>query len=303
MFRLHPYQIPFSSPLTLPGVGEMRFRKGLLIHHLETGGWGDAAPLPGFSAETIDDVCDVFSGEGWRECGFPSVRFALECAELPLEDLYGECRVNALWIPERESLPDFRIRIRAWDAPVVKVKPGKIPDVKPLLALLQQSPACRLRIDGNRQWTPEQVLEFFEKLPPDAVEYLEEPLQEPEAYPDLWKRAPVPVALDESLLLPEGTVLARHPEVKTLVLKPTLLGNAADREPWTALAAAQGKTLVWSSCFESGVGLWHLVRLAGGKGHHGLDTNGVFAADTVIPRPVGKQGRICLKSGSLRTVV
>ena len=150
----------------------------------------------------------------------------------------------------------------------------------------------RLRIDANRAWTLDETLRIWEALPPGLLEYFEEPLADPDDYARLWARAPVPVALDESLLLPEGQELAQAPAVCALVLKPTLLGGAAQWGSWLTLAKERGIDITWSSCFESGVGLLHLASLARGYGPAGLDTNRHFKEDLVYPRQQTRRGEL-----------
>jgi O-succinylbenzoate synthase len=64
---LHPYRLPLREPVTL-GRTRIEEREGVLLRlEAENGavGWGDAAPLPGFSREFLFDVhleLDAFAG-------------------------------------------------------------------------------------------------------------------------------------------------------------------------------------------------------------------------------------------------
>ncbi|MDA3873007.1 MAG: hypothetical protein PF795_03500, partial [Kiritimatiellae bacterium] len=256
MLRWHPYRLALRQPLRLPGSEEWTHRSGVLIHNTETSGWGDAAPMPGYSSETVEQVLLVLEkGEAERSM-FPSLRFALECTAVPFHGPERDVQVNALWIPGREPLDVLCRRLADWESPVVKIKPGAEPDVRSIRALLQARPDAKLRLDGNRQWTVEVLRSVVESLPRDSLDYVEEPLIDPDDYPRLGTSVDCPVALDESLLLPEGKALAENPLVTALVLKPTLLGNAKDRAYWINLAGRRGCHVTWSSSFESGVGLW-----------------------------------------------
>ncbi|MCC5843042.1 MAG: hypothetical protein JJU05_02195 [Verrucomicrobia bacterium] len=248
--------------------------------------------MPGFSYETLGEI---LSGEAltadWLQ-KFPSGRFALECAGHSDTGPVPPVGVNFLWIPEVEPLDRLMARLEGVAHPCVKVKLGPNPDFRGVLNLLADVKGARLRLDPNRRWDVETALKIFRALPEESLEYIEEPFGEFESYAAIWGRCPVPVALDESLLASVPGGLAEHPQVKALVIKPTLMGDAEDREPWVRLAAETGKSLVWSSCFESGVGLWHLARLASETGGtvSGLDTGRVFAEDLVEPRPLPKDG-------------
>ncbi|MDF3130032.1 enolase C-terminal domain-like protein [Kiritimatiellaeota bacterium B1221] len=292
MFRFFSYRLALKNPLCLPGNKPLRHREGLLLHRPDTGGWGEAAPLPGYSSETLAEVVEAVTASQLDSTHFPSLRFAIECTEKTFSAPEQHVNVNALWIVGKEKLGDLLLRLKDWDAPVIKVKPGDPPRMDEVMELLAQRPDCRLRIDGNRQWSVEQTLRLFDRLPEGRLEYIEEPLAEDEGYADLWARANVPIGLDESLLLPSGKKWVDFQGVKALILKPTLMGDAEDRAFWIRKAAEANLRVVWSSCFESGVGLWNLARLARGGDIAGLDTGGVFEQDVLAPRPLVCRGQI-----------
>ena len=50
---LYRYQLPFTQPLTFHGKVEVA-REGLLVRIDK--GWGEIAPLPGFSRETLAEA-------------------------------------------------------------------------------------------------------------------------------------------------------------------------------------------------------------------------------------------------------
>lgn len=57
-----PYELPLVDSLDLGGGRSIRLRRGILVRisvsneREEASGWGDVAPLPGFSSETLDDA-------------------------------------------------------------------------------------------------------------------------------------------------------------------------------------------------------------------------------------------------------
>ncbi|MGA0333323.1 MAG: enolase C-terminal domain-like protein [Kiritimatiellia bacterium] len=292
MFRVFPYTLPLHRPLDLARGIRITERKGVLIHNPECDGWGDAAPLPGFSQESLDEVLEVLQMQNPDTHAFPSLRFACECASERFRIPEKPVPVNALWIMSAETPSAFLNRIEKWRHPVAKIKPGAQPDPDAICEVLLQRPDLRIRLDGNRQWSVEQTLELHRRIPASCLEYFEEPLRDPEDYSRLWAREEVPLALDESLLLPEGRRLAEHPSVKALILKPTLLGDSGDRAAWIEMAEVRSLKLVWSSCFESGVGLWQLANLASSTTAAGLDTGGIFVRDVVEPRPLSVCGSL-----------
>lgn len=289
VFKLIPWRLALRDPLRLPGGARLTHREGLLLHDPVTGGWGDAAPLPGFSTETLEQVNLAAKSGNFDDPALPSLRFAAECAREPVRGTRSPARVNFLWMPDQESPDDLVKRVAGSSPPSVKIKPGPLPDVGAILQLTHRLPGVRLRLDANRQWDMDTTLRVWEALPPGSLEYIEEPLASPGDYPALWSRAPVPVALDETLRQAEGNHLARDPRVVALVLKPTLLGNGEDCARWIRL----GIPVVWSSCFESGVGLWRLAERAENSSVAcGLDTARVFREDLVDPVPLPVDGAI-----------
>jgi O-succinylbenzoate synthase len=266
----------------------------MLVYNPQSGGWGDAAPLPGFSKETFEDVCAEAQAGQLEGSRLPSVLFAVECANNPWSSGGQSVQVNALWIAEMETAEDLLIRLRDWEAPCIKVKPGSDPNPEDWGKVLRARPDARLRIDPNRGWTPEQLEAFTCSLPLDRLDYVEEPFAEAELYRALPADYPIPLAVDEQTREPGGLALAELAVIKALVLKPTLIGNAADRQPWLDLAVRRGIPVTWSSSFESGVGLWQIAALASGQGAAGLDTGQGFQHDLLDPRPIPRKGRLHL---------
>jgi len=288
MFELIPYKLRLTRPLHLAGGVLLTFREGLLLHDPETGGRGEAAPLPGFSRETLPEVLEAARRGEWEHPRLPSLRFAADCARRPVPRLSSPLPVNALWQPAAESVDQVLLRLQDWRNPVVKIKCVSDEDLAATRRLLARRADLRVRLDPNRQWSLKQTLRAFSRLPPDRLDYFEEPLVHPGGYEALWRQAPVPVALDESLLEPEGAELSRAPQVAALILKPTLLGGRDVLDRWDFHPRR-----VISSCFESGLGLWHLAALASLSDPAepcGLDTARHFAEDTVHPRPLSVAG-------------
>jgi O-succinylbenzoate synthase len=250
---------------------------------------GDAAPLPGFSQETLEEVkAETAKPDWWETTRLPSLRFAVECARFGLTWPQGQVQVNALWWAEEEPLDELLQRLAGWHRPVVKIKPGRNPDPQRWVQLCRERPDLRIRLDPNRGWSVAELRDYVREVPAGALDYVEEPLADLNDLRLLSSSEQVPVALDESLRERSPAEVLDLPGVRALVLKPSLMGNAQDRAPWVALAEKKGWDLVWSSSFESGVGIWHLARLAQGSAAAGLDTAAALAQDVVTPRPLSE---------------
>ena len=324
--RIFRYRLPLVGPLPLAG-GVIHEREGLLIRiDSDSGafGWGDAAPLPGFSRESIDEAAteatawaerlrgeprgddlETWLGRESAAATSPSVRFGLETALASLarrmEDgaaaelvcCDGSVPVNGLLAGSREQVLSDAQRLRDGACRAVKLKVGSrsvVEDVEVTRAVRDAiGDGVGLRLDANRSWSLEQAVAFGRELG-DAVgvEYLEEPLRDPAHLRELFDATGIPMALDESLLELRPDDLEERPEVGAVVLKPTLLGGLASARKWAAKASEMNIRPVVSSCFESGVGLLALAGFAwertGKAVPAGLDTYRWLAADVVEPR-------------------
>ena len=299
--RIFRYRLPLVGPLSLTG-GVIHEREGLLVRlDSDSGatGWGDAAPLPGFSREGIDEAAaEAVAWAGrlrgarfearsdgsmpWPEwesaTASPSVRFGLETALSSLarrmEDgaaaelacFEGSVPVNGLLAGSREQVLADAARLRDGGCRAVKLKVGSrsvAEDVELTRAVRDVlGDGMGLRLDANRSWSVEQAMAFGREMGGAGVEYLEEPLHEPARLRELFDATGIPVALDESLLELRPEELEGRREVGAVVLKPTLLGGLARAREWAAKASTLDIRPVVSSCFESGVGLLALADFA-----------------------------------------
>ena len=301
-YQIFRYRLPLVGPLSLAG-RVIHERAGLLIRiesDSEAWGWGDVAPLPGFSRESIEEAeaevmvwagrlpgarfepqgDDFESWPGWESAAAasPSVRFGLETALSSLSrrmehgaagDLAcfdGVVPVNGLLAGSREQVLADARRLRDGGCRAVKLKVGSRPvaeDVDLTSAVRSViGDGMELRLDANRSWSLEQAVEFGRAVGDTNIEYLEEPLRDPAHLADFFDATGIPVALDESLLELRPDDLDGRPEVGAVVLKPTLLGGIARAREWVTKALALNVRPVVSGCFESGVGLLALAEFA-----------------------------------------
>ncbi len=319
-FDLYRYTLPFSRPLTLEGI-TLRHREGLLLRLSGDDGsvgWGESAPLPSFSGESLDDAASQLRrlagsmmgrqatddwvdpyGEFGRELDgtTPSVRFGLELAAWNLHGASSGKTLPELMTPSpRDVVPvngllsgslvdvlEEARRMRGAGYRSVKLKVGArtIAEDAALVRALGEElgDGISLRLDANRAWAYEEAAEFLRDGARFA--YVEEPLTDPARLPELVREFGVPVALDESLV---GTKLEELEDFAVaFVLKPTLLGGISRTLRVAERALRLGATPVISSAYESGVGTAALVALAAGIGDRpvaaGLDPYRMMAED------------------------
>ena len=322
-FGVYRYSLPFTEPLTLKNA-TLGSRNGLLLRL--TGddgseGWGEAAPLSGFSSETLDEAADqllraagemlamgggIPQGDGpaiLRPPIAPSVRFAAELATLNMNAARRGVSVLDLLDPDaRDTLPvngllagpadevtaeARRMQVAGYHA--VKLKAGSLPVeddaelVREVGGLLGYG--ISLRLDANRAWSFDEAMEFVRAVRDVRIEYIEEPLADTSLLPRFADESGMPVALDESLVGMEPEDLTAHDYARAVVLKPTLIGGISRTLRLAEEAQCLGMKSVVSSAYESGIGTLGLISLAAvtGGAPAGLDTYRRLAEDALTP--------------------
>lgn len=313
------YQVPLAAPLDL-GPHTMATREGWLVQIGLDGdatGWGDVAPLPGFSPESLADAAEALQGLAPEVIGLaadealarvtdaamPStVRFGVELAlhhaqavatATTLPHVLGASPAHAMsyngLLTDEDALPEGIQSLREAGYRAVKLKVGRgsiDDDITRVKAVHGAAGDVALRLDANRAWTMEEAGRFAAGIDGVPIAYIEEPLRDPSRLPAFADGTDVPVALDETIQ--EGGRLADHPYAVAAVIKPALVGGIAATQQLAQQAAQAGVHLVISSAFESGIGLRGLVALAATMGRAdvpmGLDTYRRLQADVVWPR-------------------
>lgn len=300
--EIYRYRLPLTQPL-----GALSEREGLLLRIVDPmgySGWGDAAPLPGFSSDTwdeafealqaivtSDDELGVVAARPWP----PSAAFAVLTAIHGYGTaLRGESMaaafdpghppvlpVQPLLAGTEDAIVAKAEALRRSDCPckVAKLKVGDVDGARAVgrvrAVLDTLGPAYLLRLDANRAWTFEEAADFGRAIAGLAVAYVEEPLAEWERLAEL----DLPYALDESLREP-SLPTAILEGAKALILKPSLMRlEDLPRLPHTPV--------VVSAAFESGVGMAGLVACACMVDQDcpaGLDTYAWLAEDVLEER-------------------
>lgn len=256
MKRLYQYKLPLLN-------GSVR--QGLIVQ--VDNGFGDIAPLPGFSRETFDEAKE----EALRLLpllpnatpSLPSVRFGFDCAMHPLSSPF-HLPINAL--------NDHRSGFKA-----LKLKLGHLSLADALKRLKETPKHLELRLDFNRQWPLEKLLAFASHFAPDDFAYLEEPCANFQDLLSFSKLTGFPIAVDESI---PSISYWEIPTLKALIVKPTILGSVPTAPP--------GVELIFSSAYESGIGILHLARLStqyNPHRPHGLDPYSHLLEDLLADRP------------------
>lgn len=292
--KVFRFRVPLRAPLRLAS-GLLTDRTGFLLRISDAAGhvaWGEASPLPGFSAESEDEAraallaCARRIGEGSGDQADPGARTRAVCGDTCPDSVYFavESALTALCAMERSvtmasvlapgSAPcvrlnallagsDAAILARARELPAAgytcaKLKVGMntpAHDVALVRAVREAlGPAIALRLDANRAWPLEDAVAYAGEAAESGIVYIEEPVRDWRDLHAFAARSPIPYALDE-------TLCARAEQETDL---EPLFENAAAFVFKPTIAhgpgllkrlQAYGRPIVISAAFESGVGL------------------------------------------------
>jgi o-succinylbenzoate synthase len=317
--ELYRYAIPLTAPLSIRGT-RLSQREGLVLLLKDADGRigvGEASPLPGFSAETLEDSRDWLNA--WC-AGLPpkarltAPRSALHAVSQAMVELKSRAtgspphrilsgkagshvHVNAVILRDEDI--DVQLdRVHRLGYRAVKLKVGGDPiDAAEAVAHLTDrlDPGIALRLDANRSWTMEQALAFAARVSPERIDYLEEPLIKPADLERFAEESSVPVALDESVADWSRERLAAASFARAWVLKPMILGGAGEIWAIMRLAERAGVRCVFSGSFESDLGRRHLLAMAAAwakRESHGVDTARFLAESILLDRSADSQARI-----------
>lgn len=218
--------------------------------------------------------------------GESSIRFAFECGAAALRLGQGSRKgapalpaqgpwtqgqrpvtINGLvWMGDIDTM-SRRMRRKVEDGfSVIKVKIGALDfdaELKMLRTLRDIAGADTvIRLDANGAFTPQEAMKRLQRLASLNIHSIEQPLrpQYVAELADLCRHTPIPIALDESLIMRPAdidrtidTIQRIRPQY--LILKPSLCGGLGCAD--TLIRVAQTEDMGWwaTSALESNIGL------------------------------------------------
>lgn len=283
------YRLPFRSPVRTAH-GSWAEREGVLVRLANAAGqagYGEAAPIPWFGSETVDEVAAACRelGEGVDDARLDALPARLGClrnalaaaraSHVKLVPQHPHLGVAALLPAGRAALVQIGPKAEAGFR-VFKWKVG-VGDVADELGLLDDVCAAlpsgaKLRLDANGAWDRRQAERWLERCADRPVEFVEQPAfaraadgatqarRTDDLLLGLANDFPTPLALDESLSgdgAVERWLGAGWRGV--FVLKPSLLGDV--KATLARLAKAKA-AVVFSSALETRVGARAALRAA-----------------------------------------
>ncbi|WP_094752639.1 o-succinylbenzoate synthase [Psychromonas sp. CD1] len=273
--KLFFYQIPFVNSIDFKG-NVLNKRCGYILQLSDTNGhfsWGEIAPLPGFSQETLAQAKSQIiklleqgiTSSTSKKHLYPSVQFALSCAlqKIPL------CSKSTSKIPVIPLLQgDILSQLAQYKAlgfpSSIKIKVGRASmeqDTRLFNSLTQLNTQVQIRCDANQAWSASQASLFFSHISRQHLYYIEEPTPKHTLNLTLAHTYKIALALDETLQ-DASFIYQTNPQIKALILKPTLIGSLRNIKKWVHIAQKEDLHISFSSSFESSVALQHIRYLA-----------------------------------------
>ncbi|MBO6534716.1 MAG: o-succinylbenzoate synthase [Balneolaceae bacterium] len=306
MFSVHAYKIPFSSPFQLAGK-RFETRKGLILSFTDgdVTAYGEVAPLPGFSSESLEEILTVLlqnqreldnafrNGESGQLLSvlhsihkIPSLSFGLDTLQADYlakkagvslcEHLFGRPfvspKVNAtLGIQDLEKALKSADNIYNDGFRTFKIKVGS--DHKREIELIQRLrekfPEIQIRIDANQAWQTEEAVKKLTDFSKYNIEYCEQPVDKHDI--DGMKKITashiVPIAADEAVRsIRDAKLLIQEKACNLLILKPALFGRIGDLIVTKEWANTHSIHVVLTTAFDSIIGRTITAVLASGLG-------------------------------------
>lgn len=319
LLHFYKYIIPFKTPFIT--AGQTFSNRSGVIALLEKDGsttLGEAAPLPGFSTESIQDVIqqvrsNIESITQFFRSDFslseledflknqnlaPSLQFCLYTLatthlalvkDQPLQQTLfnnpvDSIAVNAVIDLTQQDILNSTAMYQEKGFNTIKVKAGT--DTQKLVAQIQRIrevfPEIQIRLDANQSWSLNQAIDLFTEIEDFNIEYCEEPLFNPgqDELLELKNRTSVPIALDESLVHALSLTEAAT-LADALIIKPMVHGPVI--ETLKEISNQTNAKIVFTSSLENAIGRLMTATLAAGLGTadtaHGLATGGLLAED------------------------
>ena len=298
------YSLPFKKPFAT-SKGEYVLREGYLLRFEkdEVVAYGDVAPLPGFSVETIDDVehqlkenkhrlTALLSGtdrslilnELEKLALFPSLEFGFDTLLIDYLSqkeklsfsayLFGEIKepiqVNAVIgsMDPRQALEQVAFA-HQHGFRTIKLKVGISlqKELEIIKRIRNTIPQMHIRLDANATWTVAEAisaLNFFEEY---DIEYCEQPCRSIEEIKEVKNSISIRVAADESIRSYQDVQqIIGNKAADIFIIKPMLMGHLGRISVTNQLAKSHNIEVVYTTSLESVVGRTATAHLAIGSG-------------------------------------
>jgi len=322
---LYQYSLPLQKPIKMKGTIQ-NFRNGLILELIDengNSGFGDIAPFPGLHKESIAEIIDEtkilytllakiqldYQTDIWSQLELlpdclPSLQFALDWSvvdlfskikKIPPAQLFNSkpnerILLNALLSGTSSEVLKEAKKLKDQNYQTVKLKVAhSINDEINLVLKLNDifEGQVNLRLDANQSWTTEQAMKFGKAIQSANIEYIEEPCNKPELLSTFYIETGIQYAFDETISQGNFEELQSFDGLNAIIIKPSVIGKLSKTKKWIEWANQKKVKVVFSSVFESGIGLQAIANLAGAFGNrnvaHGIETFRWLKEDVTKP--------------------
>jgi len=289
------YKLPFKQPFRTSRKCFTN-REGFILQcdYLAFSCYGDAAPLPGFSKESLAEVNDQISHyqntldryfmqdkgyADWKSFAesldlYPSLRFGLDTflfdrlakkRGIALNKHFSSESIDAipinvaLGIGSAEKTIDQCKSYWSEGFRNFKIKVGA--DFDLALSTIKQVrkifPKSNIRIDPNQSWSMDEAIDHLQQLSSFHIEFCEQPVDSEniEGLAEVRHATEIPIAADEAVRdLQSMQSVIDHEAADILIIKPMLIGSFDIIFQLVKQATAHNMESVFTTSIESGVG-------------------------------------------------
>jgi O-succinylbenzoate synthase len=321
--NLYRYSIPLKKTINIKGYLQ-RERNGTIIEIVDeknNKGYGEASPFPGLHSESVEKIIQQFKNLKSVLFNIDPGHFTIFSLDLPpcsnclqfgiewaiinlkarqrnenpayvLNSNYLKTiRINPLLTGNYEEILAYALTLKMENPRAVKLKVGFRPledDIyltKKLDEIFENK--IPLRLDANRNWSLNQAVTFGHGVYGSNIEYIEEPLQNPLQLTEFYEKTGMEYALDETLSANTADHFESFKGISAFIIKPSVIGSLRKIKNLLDIADINKYTCIFSSTFESGVGLWAAAAMAcafsAPNSVHGLDTYKWLKNDIIEP--------------------
>ena len=291
-FKVIPYSIPFATTLQTSRKAYTH-REGLWLN-LEWknfSGFGEAAPLPGFSRETLKEV--HYALESFHQAidgeiveieeflsiaevhtsGNPSARFAIETAMYDLLSKEAGKTISSYINPSAKNEVSLNgitgVHMPGDGFQVMKVKVGfrnLFDEIEQLVNLTESyGEDISFRLDANGAFDLPRAIRFCKEMEEFNIDYIEQPIQASELVDlaELCYHTTIPIAVDESLTdFHSAEKIIEEQAAHVFIIKPMVSGGFSETNKIIQLARKENIRTVITSSLETAIGRMACIHLA-----------------------------------------
>lgn len=308
MLSYYSYHIPFKNTFKIAG-REFSHRNGIILVFRENNfeAYGEIAPLPGFSNETLEKITEIlrlnkthiesslYAGNGDEVLSvltqihqFPSLSFGLDTLfhdlaakrkNLPLyKYLFPDLKSNHLITngtlsvqhPEKTIKHAQVLVDEGYSTIKMKVGINFNLELEILKKLHAEFPNIKFRIDANEAWQVDEAIHNLNQLERLNIEYCEQPVSAKDSalLSSVKKAANVPIAADEFVRNKSSVEeLLKQKAADLIIIKPMLMGTFNNIFVTNDLANTHNIEVVYTTLLESAVGRAATIVIAAGSGN------------------------------------